>query len=74
VRAQREAHPRRIDGLMQCSQRTEQLHAALDFQQQGIGRLDADQWRELLCAQGKALQHGCRPLRFRQFREYDGIP
>jgi hypothetical protein len=48
---------------MQYGQRTEQLHAAFDFQQQGIGHIDADQRRELLRRQAKPLQHGFRPVR-----------
>ena len=65
----------RIDGRMQCRERTEQLHAALDLQQQRVGRLDADQRRESLCMQAQALQQAASmPSGRAECRKHHRIP
>ncbi len=66
--------PSGIDAGMQPFERAEQLHAAVDLQQQGIGHFDADQRSELLRMQAETLQRGGGLLRLVQRRKHHGVP
>ena len=57
VGTQLQPTPSGIDVGMQRLERTEQLHAAFDLQQQGVWHFNTDQRGELLRMQAEALQH-----------------